>query len=298
MIRYFVILALLAVVVPNGRNEAGPSASFEGRAERALMTWRAGPGAIWQSGFNPRQDLTIMSPEVAAARFGNPDLGLVYDKPEVPSPAKGTVRWADGRTLEVPLMPADLAAYRVANPRAIPGRPSVNPVCQGGITEEERERRSEETGNDPSKCEQAKVTRVTMEKVTVSTHRGQAEAPAWRFDVDGLPGPIRQVAVAEAAVDLMPPGLGPTTPFDGSFEQADNNTLTIHLIHMKCGRLLGMNVREEPDAVVVEPRVQPYGPTCSAWASIEKRQVKLRSPLGNRPVLDARTGLRLFYGPL
>ncbi|MBB5074601.1 hypothetical protein [Nonomuraea endophytica] len=298
MIRYFVILALLAVAVPNGRNEAGLSASFAGRAEQALMTWRGGPGAIWQSGFNPRQDLTIMSPEVAAARFGNPDLGLVYDKPDVPSPATGTIRWADGHTLEVPLMPADIAAYRVANPRAIPGRPSVNPVCQGGITEEQRQRLSEETGNDPSKCEQAKVTRVTLEKVTVSTHRGPAEAPAWRFDVDGLPGPIRQVAVADAAVDLMPPGLGPTTPFDGSFEEAKNNTLTIHLISLGCDRLLGMNVREEPDAVVVEPRILPSDAKCDMPATIIQQPVKLSSPLGNRPVLDARTGLRLFYGPL
>ncbi|MFI6900456.1 hypothetical protein ACIBKY_04290 [Nonomuraea sp. NPDC050394] len=298
MIRYFMILVLLAAVVPGARNEAGPPASFEGRAERALMTWRAGPGAVWRSGFNPRQDLTIMSPEVAAARFGNPDLGLVYDQPTVTSPAKGTVRWADGRTLEVPLTPADIAAYQVANPREIPGRPSVNPVCQGGITEEERERRSEETGEDPANCRQAKVTRVSLETVTVRTHRGPAEAPAWRFDVDGLPGPIRRVAVADAAVDPMPPGLGPTTPFDGSFEEAPDGTLTIHLIHLKCGRLLGMNVHEEPDAVVVEPRVQPYGAACSGWASIEKRPVKLRTPLGDRPVLDARTGLRLFYGPL
>ncbi|MFI6292899.1 hypothetical protein ACIBEJ_15025 [Nonomuraea sp. NPDC050790] len=298
MVRYFVILVLLAVVAPGGRNEAGPSASFEGRAERALMTWRGGPDAVWQAGFHPRQDLTLMSPEVTAALSADPHLGLDYDPPTATGPATGTIRWADGGTLEVPLVPADQAASRLANQRRLPGRPSLNPVCQGGLSTDERERRAEESGTDPARCKQVKVTRMTVETVPVRTHRGLADTPAWRFDIEGLPGPIRQVAVADEALDTTPPGLGPTTPFDGTFEQRPDGALTIHLIHLECGRLLGMNVREAPDAVVIEPRTQPYGPPCSGWASIKQRPVQLTKPLANRPLLDARTGRPIPHGAL
>ncbi|MFI6502458.1 hypothetical protein [Nonomuraea typhae] len=303
MIRYLAALALLAFLLPGARSPGAEPATFDGRAERVLMTWRGGPGAQWQAALRPRQDLTIMSPGTAAALYADPDLMLVHGRPAVPEPSTGTVRWADGRTLELPLTSAEDAQYRAGPPVDGPpgssaGRPARNPRCQAVPLGEQPAALRERLEGDGPPCKPAKITRVTLEQVTIRTHRGPAEVPAWRLDVERLPGPIHQVAVANAAIDPSPGGLGPTTPFDGTFEQGPGSTVILYFIRARCGRMLGVNVREEPDAVVVAPRVPgPDGP-CRELGLLDRRTITLRSPLGDRPVLDARTGRPIAYGRL
>ncbi len=302
MIRYLAALVLLAFLLPGARSPGAEPVTFDGRAERVLMTWRDGPAAEWRAGFRPRQDLTIMSPETAAALRADPGLMLVHGRPAVPEPSTGTVRWADGRTLEVPLTPAEDAQYRAGaaadGPAGASGIPARNPRCQAvPIGEQPAAPRDRLEGDDPP-CKPAKITRVILERVTIRTHRGPAEVPAWRLDVRGLPGPIHQVAVADAAIDRSPGGLGPTTPFDGTFEQGPGDAVTLYFIRARCGRMLGVNVREEADAVVVAPRVLgPEGP-CPELGLLDRRTLTLRTPLGDRPVLDARTGRPIAYGRL
>jgi hypothetical protein len=130
-----VLLALLAGCAQGGSG-GGPApdsgdADFDRGAAEVAAAWRASDArASWRTGFVPLEDLTVLPPD---AGFSN-DTKLAYGNGwfrsiaqlSTKSPSGGSVRFADGETISVPLVSA-AEAYRAIDK----GDPPCN--SEGGI---------------------------------------------------------------------------------------------------------------------------------------------------------------------
>ncbi|WP_344216047.1 hypothetical protein [Kribbella sancticallisti] len=101
---------------------------------------------------------------------------------------------------------------------------------------------------------------------------------------------------------VPPPGLADPAPgllHAASLTRIEGSTLTFSLSHGDCDRDLRAHVLEFDDLVVIggshdEP---PAGTACTLALRRTVAVVALTAPLGDRAVVSASTGIRLFLNP-
>ncbi|WP_030205846.1 hypothetical protein [Streptomyces sp. NRRL S-87] len=263
---------------PGEGPDTGPRIWQVARAWDASLAARA-----WRDGFFPLDPLVRLPAggwRSAADRRAYERQDLVFRSdpaftvPSVP----GTVRWADGRTLELPVMPA-VEAYRALAPGG--GRGAGRGTGPGAGR-----------GGEGSLV----VTRAELGELAVRTSRGPARVPAWQFTVAGYDTPLVRVAVDPSPVPKAP--IGPAGPSASALSlvsvSADGRVLTLSAGHGACDGGARVDVLEGIDAVVLEAGAEPArrggSGNCPAVLLHQTVEVTLASPLAGRTPVDAHTG--------
>ncbi|MFD3451957.1 hypothetical protein ACFWVC_07215 [Streptomyces sp. NPDC058691] len=143
------------------------------------------------------------------------------------------------------------------------------------------------------------VTKAVFGTMTLSTSRGPARVPAWRFTLDGYDTPLQHVAVSPSKPPRAPveslsqsQDTGGLWPLHGLKSVAgDGRSVTVGAEHGSCDDGPAVDVLETGDSVVLAGRVRGAndGP-CNSMLLVDPVTVKLDRPLGGRLLLDAFTG--------
>jgi hypothetical protein len=262
----------------------GPAA-FVTRARLVTARWgRSQAARVWRTGLvlMNASDLTSV-PYNAGFSSGREKLAFMSGRFRLAGvlpagPLPGTVRWADGTTLRLPLLTARAAFAELAAERP----------CAASYA-----------------CGQLTVTGAEPSVVTVPTSRGQASVPAWRFTVAGLGWKVSEVAVARSALVILPgygpiPPAGRNTPGVSGVSAVSGNggTLTVSFIGGACDAAWGAYRYESGGTVVVGSweRSSAGNAPCPAMGISRTARVTLTRPLGTRVVLDVASGLPLVPG--
>ncbi|WP_306319787.1 MULTISPECIES: hypothetical protein [unclassified Streptomyces] len=143
------------------------------------------------------------------------------------------------------------------------------------------------------------VRAVELGRMTVATSRGPALVPAWIYTLDGYSTPLKQAAAVPSAAPRSPiapthdlPGL-PLDRFLGA-SPSDGRKVTVVAIHGVCDKGPAVEALETRGSVVLSATVPDPDPdgerTCTKQGKLERVEVKLREPLGERLLLDALSG--------
>jgi len=207
--------------------------------------------------------------------------------PPTPAPPPGTVTFAGGDTLTVPLETATEAYRDMAPPQPLclpPLRPTPPPT------------------DDPQACTVLTITRAELVEGHLLTGRGEATVPMWRFTVAGLDRPVERVAVEPSSITQVPreqtTGVGDggsddvTPGFTGvsSLESASGTTVTLRVFAGYCDDDVGPLVYEDTNVVVVGAVDTRWYGGCPAALALHRITVELAAPIGDRVVLDVVTG--------
>jgi hypothetical protein len=211
------------------------------------------------------------------------------------SPAAGTITWADGTTQPTDVRPAKAtfdhmrtAAVRCAK---------CPPGTFDGIT-----------------ARTLTITRASLTTMQVTTTRGRATVPAWRFQFADSPVQVLQAAVATPLVGPAPQD--PRHPIDAqridSAELAtDGRTLTVSYVGGMCGdsghvahaietdHAVGIILVPRPPHDSEKTRSGDHGGdaiACPAIGVPKKAAVRLGAPLNGRAVLETVQGTAVPVG--
>ncbi|MEU6205087.1 hypothetical protein ABZ814_16065 [Micromonospora musae] len=277
---------------------------FEQRAAEAAEAWR--PDPAWTKGYVPLQGPTLLTGDPGftsdtEAAFRS---GWYREQITLPAtrPADTAIRFPDG-TLTVPLVSA-AEAYREldqGDPPSCPGRPKAPPRTKGGPTIEPGPD-GWVTSAPEAACTPLTVTAVRLGTAPVRTSRGEAQVPAWLFDVEELNSPVARLAVAAHAVTALPePVMPPRAAPDGVVGAQNLQTVADARISYQlgvgaCDTEITPLVLERDDVVVVGGGVTNTATACTDQLVLHPVEVTLKSPLGTRPVLDVLTGAPLHFG--
>jgi hypothetical protein len=284
-------LALLAGCAQGGSGGAPPAsgsgdADFDRRAAEVAEAWRAsGAGAAWRDGFVPLEELTVLpgdasfSADTKAAYMSGWFRSTVQLSTKAPS--GGSVRFADGKAMSVPLVSA-AEAYRAMD-KGDPPCNSEGEVAPAVPPPDVESPPAAKGRAMPGHCTALTVTALKLGTVKVNTSRGEATVPAWLFTVDELARPVARVAVAPAAIKTPPSG----GPMITGLERVtvDGARLTYTII-AGCVKDTTPRAYEADDLVVVGATSTPIGGACADVARFEKLTVTLKAPLGDRMVLN------------
>jgi hypothetical protein len=293
---FIAVVAAALVLSGCARNNpvpAGPapdrSTRVDQQARDALARWDRAVAGTDGPAFVPTQELIeqVGDWEGESGHNNKPALGaglltLAVALPDGAPPA-GTVRWDDGTTLAVPVVPATEAYHRILDTGQ---------------------------GTCPA-CTRLEVTGATLTTMRLSTSRGTATVPAWEYTLRGTAVRILRVAVDPArTVSVSPPAWDATNPPAGtSVESAtvspDGRRLTLHFVgapgpaSQPCGADYTARAVESDRAVVaiVEEHVEGHSDRhdapqiCPAIGADRTATLDLSRPLGNRAVLEVRQGL-------
>ena len=150
------------------------------------------------------------------------------------------------------------------------------------------------------------ITSASATTAEAITSSGPTTVPAWSFTAKGMSTRIVVLAVSEddlkpRTYPVPPPGLAPPPPGlleAGSLTRVDGKTLTVTLHHGSCDPDLRAHVVEFDDLVVIGGT---HGPVRSGFCDdalrIKPATITLTSPLADRAVITAITGIRLIPDP-
>ncbi|WP_405113306.1 hypothetical protein OG559_06115 [Micromonospora sp. NBC_01405] len=179
-----------------------------------------------------------------------------------------------------------------------PDGPIIKPGATGGPTIEPGP--DGPVSSVPSAaCVPLTVTAVRLGTAPVRTSRGEAQVPAWVFDVEELEAPVARLAVAPGSVTAVPRGVAPTGPVpDGvvggqDLQAVDGARLTWRIGVGACDVVFTPLVWERDDVVVVGGGVTPATGICTDQLVLQPVTAPLKAPLGDRTVLDVSTGAPL-----
>jgi len=280
------------VVSPQERREA-----FQQRADEVAQAWRVAPGRdAWQAGYAPLEGpalfpgdpaFTTETEQAFHAGWYQTAVALPTDPP-----AEGTVEFTDG-TLAVPLVSAADAYQQLdqGDPPPCPTGPPPAPAPgepSGGPDTSER--------SSASACLGLTVTGVELGTAAVLTSRGEAQVPAWLFEVEELASPVARLAVADSAA-VSPPSPEPPQPaiLPGvvgaqDLTEVGGATLDLRLGVGACDTEITPLVREYADVVVLGGEVTRTDGVCTEQLVMYPVTVTLEDPVAARTVLDAMTG--------
>jgi hypothetical protein len=210
--------------------------------------------------------------------------GNIVDKAGLTSaaPAAARIQWADGRSKEVPVLPAAQAHQAIV-------AEVKDHQCQG--------------------CQPLEITDARLSTKDIATTRGKASVPTWEFTIRGTKVIVTRVAVdPSAAVKVSPAPWDPNNPPAGySIESAtvspDGKKLTAHFTgsggtaEKPCGADYSAYAVESANAVVIIVIEHRYpgtmGPNeaCNLMGYARTAVADLAGPLGERTVLEVREGL-------
>ncbi|NUO98892.1 MAG: hypothetical protein HOV96_03660 [Nonomuraea sp.] len=274
-------VVLLVLVAGCGSVRAPVTAGeFSDRAVEVAEHWRdSAERGPWVDGFVPLRNLTLeldwgRMPAWVGRSMINSAWKLETGLPAEP-PAPAELRWADGSTLSVPVLPATTVYAGLTKPKSF-----VDEECPAA-----------------KGCRPLRVTAVERGEATVPSSRGDVRVPTWNFTVKGVPAPIRRVAVDPSAMG------GPPRPLDDGIQEVETYEvrapaeLRLSYLHGTCDTTYGSRAHETPEAVVVDVDVREDDVrACNAMGKIDRIAVTLREPLGRRVVLDSSSGLPLLPG--
>ncbi len=257
--------AMLVAGCTQSPDTASPSASspFDKRAEKVARAWRA---AGVNDAFVPIGELT----QAPQNGFPSDELKMsflegryVLSEPLPTESSKGTIRFPDGKRLEVPLLSAAEALRAIDRGDAGDGRVAlVVTSAQAGTT-------------------------------PVRTSRGVAEVPSWRFTVKGIEHPVVQVSVSPEAIKPLPPPLAePFNPADRIVGAQDltaisGNTIDYRVGVGSCDKDIVPLVWESPDIIVIGGKTAPPAEgACTQQLILHPVKVTLAAPVGDRVILD------------
>jgi hypothetical protein len=304
MRRVWLILAACVLVavgasvsVTAGWWESGadvPRSAFVDRARLVLDGWRR---AAASSDYDQR--LRLLNRPLLRPTNGFPDdqAESKFSKGSYTStlllsqqiPPAGLVRFGNGATLPVPLLPANDAYFRI-------GQDHVE-NCSPGY------------------C--LRVTNTRLDTVSIRTNYGLATVPAWLFTIDGWSDPVGWIAIDQSTLAPLPQVKAPDAPADPAIGRTggvvgwpatdggtDATRLTIWLGEGECGIGYAYGepqpvVYEAPDAVVVgglRTRHRHNGPCPGMPAISRPYTITLATPLGARILLDGATGQPIPLG--
>jgi hypothetical protein len=207
------------------------------------------------------------------------------------SPADGTITWADGTTEPTEVRPAK-ATFDHLRTGAV-----YCPKCPPGTF-------------DGVKARTLTITRASLTTMQVSTTRGRATVPAWRFQFADSPVQVLQAAVAAPLVGPAPQD--PQHPVDAqridSAElAADGRTLTVTYTGGICGdsdlvaqaietdHAVGIILVQHPPSES-EKKQSGEKVACPLVGVPKKAAVRLAAPLNGRAVLDTVLGMAVPVG--
>ena len=207
---------------------------------------------------------------------------IVTDIPLPTTPTNGTITWADGTTEQTEVRPAKATFDYMLTGAARCDQ--CKPGTFDGVT-----------------ARTLKISKATLTTMQVTTTRGQATVPAWRFQFANSPVSVLQAAIAAPA--LGPAPNDPKHPVDASRISSaelapDGRTLIVHYIGGMCDRSTTVAHALETDHAVgitlvrIPPRKTPATPVaCLAVGIPEQTTVRLTTPLNNRAVLETVLGM-------
>ncbi|GAA1257029.1 hypothetical protein GCM10009665_54300 [Kitasatospora nipponensis] len=250
---------------------AWPGSAMEQRRQARYWPWNVPVAWPPAGGFHSDADQQ-------AVRDGRVDLPAGLPDAPFGSPALGQVRWADGSTLSLPLLPPAQALR--SSPDRAARTTTPDPSCAGACS--------------------ARLTVTAIHPGTrqVLTTRGQATIPTWEFSVAGYPDPVVYPAIARSG----DPGGEPPVPDLGIREltwtkdwtatSTDGLTISAHETYGACEAPAPGRVYETDQLVVLigQKKEQPPGTACTAQLLSFPAEFRLSRPLGDRVVLDASTG--------
>jgi hypothetical protein len=313
------VLVLAGCAAPGTGQAPGksPGTDFAARARQVADAWRASTtGSNWKSGFVPLEDLTVLTgdpgfTEATKLAFGN---GWYHSTIMFSTlvPPTGQVRFADGSTLPVPVVPAGNAyadldkgdprpcqAFGSAVPFATSGPISTKDPTSGPISTKDPTGGPNGTSSHsaPTGCTALTVSGARLGEVSLRTSRGPATVPAWIFTVTELKAEVARVAVAPSAISPLPttatvPPLPADSGLVGAMDvvSATGTTLTYDLGVGACDYDIQPVFAEFDDVVVVAGTRQTSPGACIDLLKYQPVTVTLAKPLGARVVLgtDAR----------
>jgi hypothetical protein len=242
-----------------------PSASsaFDKRAEQVAQAWRS---AGVNDAFVPVGDLTQAPQEGFPSdeqKIAFAEGRYILSTTLSTDAGTGTIRFADGKRLEVPLLSAEAAYRAIDKADAADGRAALEVTsAQAGIT-------------------------------PVQTSRGLAEVPSWRFTIKGIDHPVVRVSVSPEAIKPLPaPALDPPDPSAHLVSAQDLTAVSDKMIDYRlgvgaCDKEITPLVWESADIIVIGGRigVPPEGP-CTLQLLLHPVKVTLAAPAGGRVILD------------
>lgn len=246
------------------------------RARQVADAWDgSSAAAAWRSGYHPTGE-AIQLPR-GGLRTGADQQAYERRNFEVrgtlpgTGPKDGEVTWAaSGASVTRPVVGAKEAYDTLAGPRP-EGEPHLT------------------------------VTKVELGTMRMPTSRGPASVPAWVFTLDGYASPLKQAAAAPSRTPRSPIRAAhdlPGSPLDRLLEvSADGRTVTVVAVHGVCDDGPTVDVLESRGSVVLSASVtgRDEDGVCTKQGKLERVEVRLRKPLGDRVLLDAHSGSPVPY---
>lgn len=248
-------------------------ADFRDRAEHIAETLRAS-GALERYA----HDVVLTSDRVAWPDYGGAgELKLLLGNggyeagPAVTDePGTGTIRFTDGRTMQVDVMGARSTLEATKK-----GRPGC-----AGVGDEH--------------CPLV-MTSAKLGTLRVTTNWGPADVPAWEFSAKELLSPQVVVAVDPKVLPDLPepvyeePSWGSLLVAD-SLVAVDGPAVKVRLLFGACERDLAAHVLEADDIVVIGGSSTPGNGNCPAIGYLASATIDLSKPLADRPLVDVARG--------
>lgn len=164
-------------------------------------------------------------------------------------------------------------------------------------------------GGECPDCTPLRVTEATLATALVDTSRGPAEAPTWVYGIAGTSVRVTRVAVDEGITVVPPPWNADDPPIGPGIEWAkgteDSRDLEVGFVgapedgSKPCGADYTAEAVESELAVVVivTERRNPTPGACALVGALRTAEVRLKSRLGDRVVLEVQQGLPVAVQP-
>lgn len=246
-------------------------------AERARLVadaWDGSAAAAWRAGYHPTGE-AIQLPHgglhdgADQQAYERRNFKLSGTLPGA-GPKEGTVAWAAGESATRPLVGAKEAYDTLAGPRL------------------------------DSKS-QLTVIAVELGAMRMPTSRGPASVPAWVYTLDGYATPLKQAAAVPSESPrppIKPARDLPGHPLNRLLDVSDDGrTVTVVALHGVCDDGPAVAALESHGSVVLSASVtgQDEDSVCTTQGELERVEVRLRKPLGDRVLLDAHSGSPVRY---
>lgn len=268
----------LAAVSGCGSQKATVSGDTDVLTDRARQVAKAWDGsaaaAAWRAGYYPMGEAVQLPQgglrsQADKQAYENRNFVLRGELPGT-GPKHGKVTWVGDGEIARPLVSVD-ESYRTLVSTHVSGEPHLT------------------------------VTGAELGEMTIATSRGPATVPAWLFTLDGYATPLKQAAAEpskrppspiKAARDI------PGYPLNRLIRITDDGrSVTVVALHGVCDDGAEVDVLETRGSVVLSATVKGHedGSTCTKQARMQQVTVKLERSVGDRVLLDARTGQPVPY---
>jgi hypothetical protein len=281
MIGAVVAVVLVAVAYgPRSAPPGGPSSTFSGKQpdsqstaqlRRALSAWSGFPVKA------SRRPLILLEGQVDAPSSGFPG-------------DASKIAFGDGAINGPAQFPP--------GPRSADGFPLVTAKDAFGMFRST-------AGQGPPATVDLNVTSVRLGTAVFETYRGYRPLPAWLFAFQGVQDPAAVLAVAPTAIFSVPRLSAYGSASLGVQLSSDGRTLTVTFGGAPSGTgpctaaySLSKAVSRTGVALILHEHAHDSGATCALPASVGHIVTVLSSPLGNRVVIDAPSGVAVpVVGP-